>query len=103
MLKIEIWKCRPSWLGLPGNERSVIVKRFASVVQRRLNDQIRPEGGPFLIDKTDAALLIWTWDTSDGELARAYGELGITTHFEPLVDVRSSPGLTARALADRLG
>jgi hypothetical protein len=102
MLKIEIWKCRPSWLGLPGSERSTIVKRFAAVVQRRLSDPVRLEGGPFLLDKRDTALLIWTWDTTDGELARAYEELGISTHFEPLVDVRSSPGLTAKALADRL-
>jgi hypothetical protein len=103
MLKIEIWKCKPGWLTAPAQERNTIVKRFTSVVQRHLDDTARADGGPFWVEKPTACLLIWTWETRNEEMERAYEELRLRSFFEPLVDVRANPGLTARGLANRLG
>ena len=103
MLKIEIWKCYPAWFDQSSEARNAIIKNFTAAVQRHLDKAVRGDGGPFLIQKQDTCLLIWTVESRNAEIVQAYDDLQITTFFEPLVDVSVTPGLTARNLATKLG
>ncbi len=101
MLKIEVWKCKPSWLGLPTEERDAFSSRFAAVVRRHLEPEARTDGGPYLIYRPGGCLLLWTWEpTPEGDLVQARQEL--EAYFELLVDVAMSPTLTAKSLASKL-
>lgn len=101
MLKIEVWKCRPTWLALPQEERDTFFDGFSAVVRRNLGSEARADGGPYLIYPPGGCLLLWTWEPRpDGEVVGARQELD--TYFELLVDVGVSATLTAKSLAGKL-
>ncbi len=101
MLKIEVWKCRPTWLALSSEERDTFFDRFSVVIRRNLGPEARADGGPYLIYPTSGCLLLWTWEPQpEGEVVRARQELD--TYFELLVDVGVSATLTAKSLASKL-
>ena len=101
-MKIEVWKCTPAWGARSSSEQSATLRRFTLAVQRYLDDGIRTEGGPYLVQKAGTCLLIWTWEVNHPQVVGAMTELEINRHFEPLVDLIATPKLTAKRLADRL-
>ncbi|MBI4790705.1 MAG: hypothetical protein HY782_27055 [Chloroflexi bacterium] len=103
MLKIEVWKCHPAWLAQPSKDRNAIIKTFATAVQRHLDKPVRGDGGPYVVQKPGVCLLVWTVESTNTEIVKAYDDLQIRTFFEPLVVVTATPILTARALAIKLG
>ncbi len=101
MLKVEVWKCRPTWLALLSEDRVAFFDHFSALVRRNLVAEARADGGPFLIYPPGGCLLLWTWEPKpEGEVAQARQELD--SFFELLVDMGVSSTLTAKSLASKL-
>ena len=103
MLKIHVWKSKPSWLSRSPHEKQWLIDWLSKSVRANLNNGDRAEAGPYLIDQTKSALLIWTVKADSAKLPADFESAALTADFEPLTFVSPSDTLTAKKLAERLG
>lgn len=96
-LAIEIWKSNVQWFRRTPDERRVLVRMLADTLRKE--DSVTPEmnGGPFLIEKVDHHLLIWTSSRGAG-LQKAYDSIGLPKYFEPITYVTLRPDFSAQDL-----
>ena len=103
MLKIHVWKSKPSWLTRSPQEKLWLMNWLTKSVRANLSNGDRAEGGPYLIDQTASALLIWTVKADSAKLPADFEGAALIADFEPLTFVSPSDTLTAKRLAERLG
>ncbi len=102
MLKIHVWKSKPSWFARSMQERQVFIHRLMELVSTNLHNSAREEGGPYLIYQAKDVLLIWTIEADSTMLPAEYASLQLAQDFEPLTFVSVSKTMTAKKLAEKL-
>jgi len=102
MSRIEIWKCKPSWRALPVNKRQTVFHDLATLVKHAFPEHGQENGGPYVIQNTEAAFLIWTTELEEGVTAVRYESIRLDKYFEPLAYVAVTNKLDARVLATKL-
>jgi hypothetical protein len=102
MPRIEIWKAKPSWQATPLGDRNLIIHRLAVLVKRDQHKSVEEDGGPYVIQKAEGILLIWTTELNAVEAAEQYVSIGLEKYFEPLVHTAVTKKLNAKVLARKL-
>jgi len=97
MPRIEIWKSTPSWRTLSPDRQRTIIHRLTLALRTDGQNRLPEEEGPFLIEKKEGALLIWSSDLNPRHIT---GELD--KFFEPLASTAVSGKLNARILASKM-
>ncbi|HEX7588901.1 MAG TPA: hypothetical protein VF478_11340 [Anaerolineae bacterium] len=103
MLKIHVWKSKPSWLTRSQQEKQWLINWLTKSVRANLSNGDRAEAGPYLIDQRGSALLIWAVKSDSIKLPADFEAAALTGDFEPMTFVSASETLTAKKLAERLG
>jgi hypothetical protein len=102
MIRIEIWKSKPSWHVGARNEKEMIIKRLARVVEATLPIGAQQDGGPFVIKQAEGVLLVWAWGVDEIESVVESTSIGLNEYFEPLTYMAATGNRTAKALAEKL-
>jgi hypothetical protein len=102
MARIEIWKCKLAWRALSLDERRALLRRLGALVERNRRDDGLGESGPFLVQKGESDLLVWSTEASKAEATAQCARIGLDTYFEPLAYATATGTLTARTLARKL-
>ena len=103
MLKIHVWKSKPTWLTRSPQEKQEFMSWFTKSVKANLGNEERAEAGPYLIEQRGSALLVWTVKAETPKLPADFDAALLSEDFEPLTFVSTTDTLTAKRLADRLG
>jgi len=75
MSRIEIWKGKPSWRALSGNERAMICHDLAALVKYAFPDEGHENGGSYDVQSAEGDLLIWTTEMGEGVAAAQYANI----------------------------
>ncbi len=102
MLKIHVWKSKPSWFARPMQERQALIHRLMELVSANLGNGTREEAGPYLVYQAKDILLIWTIEADSVQLPAEYESIRLAQDFEPLTFVSASKTMTAKKLAEKL-
>lgn len=97
MTRIEIWKSTPSWRTLSPDRQRMIVQNLNVALSPDEQNRRVEEEGPFLVDKKECTLLIWS---SELDIRRVAAPLD--KYFEPIASTAVTDKITARTLASKL-
>lgn len=97
MPRIEIWKSTPSWRALSLECQRRVVQNLNDALNGVEQTRCVEEEGPFLIEKNESALLIWS---AEPDRWREVAQLA--KYFEPVASTAVNAKTTARTLASKL-